>query len=558
MNGPFSFYMGNYPPQKTAPLPASGPVFVEPETKPAVKSLGEQSPSAPTPASESQESNPAYGRILDFVRNVRSQLPTSGNITKGDGAKKMENTGGSYVPAITNGGYDPMLASAGYDPTLAGGGYDPMATSAGYDPMMAAGNYGDTGYQYNSTFGLYMNPATGEFINPYDTTTQTETALTGGPTAAAPVADPTAAAPLDVNTDPSKMGDGSNDRIVISDKKPETGEAEYYYDEYGNLIEIPVEETQEEYLTSATDVLDPGTGQDEVTIEQDGRKGTIRLADFGGMDAVSIKSKNNDLIIETDSAKGADGKPSDVVLLAGMEAHQNPDTGEWGPGWRVEKGQHGTAVYTEYDESGQVVNKVTVKGKGQVIFSDGTSPEDPNAVASNKSAVREEVLELADHASAEEIAKEIQWDNLSEVEKDYVAMSFLLKVDNKLSGADEDSGFLGIGKDDLEDDDYSEDDMNRIIESARKLGNEQLAQRIEHIRDAIDNKDLRRWDGDADSGRDGGEVANDLFATIFTLGIASGCWSDNDDAKRPELETIKEAIKTGLTINKMTEKTQNM
>jgi hypothetical protein len=487
MNGPFPYNSGNYfrVGAQSAAMPEVAPI--QPELPLATPPKNGAKAASSEPA---QTTPPAkkYDSILNFLRNPQNQatVPPTSTGAQSAGAKSMEGP-------VTDPGLD--YGSLGYqDP---GGYIDPStmySNPGGYidpnmmysDPYGGNGGYIDPNAMYTDPYGgtggyidpstMYYNPNS-IYTNPYDTSMYTG-AYGSQPTTGQPTTPTTGTSTAGGNTDPTKIGDNSNDTITIPSKVTDP-EAE------GEETNSGVEARK--LLTKADDVLDLGTGTDELTIEANDRKGTIRMTDYGGTDTISIKGKNNVLTVETDSIKGQDGQSPDAVLLGGSKED-----------WKIEKGPDGSAIYRNEKDG----NIITIKGGGQIIFQDGQVGKDPNAKTSEGETINADLKDLVDNSSSKDIASQVDMENLSESEKDYVALQYVLRMDNDFSKASEDGGWFGTA-DDLEDDDFSSDDWNRCIQATQAI-NPALAERVKQI---WDNKDsITRLDGHTGSNLSRGEL----------------------------------------------------
>lgn len=331
----------------------------------------------------------------------------------------------------------------------------------------------------------YIDPATGEPI--------IDSAATGIPEVAA--------TPEAGNEDPTKIGH-SADTIIIPTKVSVDEDDE-------NAEEL--EEQQEEalqLLTKSTDKLDMGGGSDVLNIQANKRRGTIKLADGGEQDKLYLQGENHNLTINTDA--------QDAIILEGP-----------GDEWNLRK-VGSKRIY--HNSSTQ--NTITVTGDAKVACDDGSEIKDPDAKMSNENKISDEVKKV-DNMSSEQMAKEIVFEKLSESEKDYVALQFVLRMDNAFSGADQDSGFFGIGADDLTDEAFGKDDWNRCVGAATTL-NPKLADRIKTIYDNY--YELTKLDHD-----NGGDW-----------------WFGDPYFSRKELENLRVACEKGETIKSLTTRAKNI
>jgi hypothetical protein len=469
-----------------------------------------RSPSA-KPSDTAPQSKKQYESILNFVRNPQNQpaIPTSN--VQNQGVKSMDATAPSTGQTVdpTTGqpiapGYQTAAATSYQDPSVY---YYTGAPGAPTYPQQ-----GPIGYPSGeSPYGGYPASTPG-FTDPYagmgyidPTTGQQVAAPSCQPTNCPPTTPPTTTEPSATtatsgNTDPAKIGDG-NDTITIPDKVDGTA------DEATQKQQLAAQNL----LKNSDDVLDLGTGTDTLTIDGSDHQGTIKTTDFGGADTVFVKGKNNNLTIETDKTP-VGGKTSDIVGLDGVKED-----------WEAQKGPDGSAVYINKETH----NRITIKGDAKVVYSDNSAAENPNAKTSDGDKISADLKDMVDNSSSEDIAKQVNMNNLSnDSEKDYVALQFVLRMDNEFSGADKTgSWFFNAGKDDLTDDDFSSDDWKDCVNAARAI-NPALADRVQAIWDKKD--DITRLDGHT-----------------------------GDDLSRGELEKILESYTKGETLESQAAKGAN-
>jgi hypothetical protein len=534
MTGPLSFSSGNYyhAGAQSLALPASGTDHLE-ATSPPLRNEARQQSNGESQPTKSKQSHQA---ILNFLRNPQNQpvVPVSQKTsTQNAGAKSMEVSTGAKPAEIA---YDPVTGM--YMDTTTGTLIDP-ATGQPYIPSTVAypgGYYGvdpsQTGYldpSFVYSMGGYENAGVSPYGNgptncfpqnpngnvdyaslgyaapaPQQPTQQVPEQTSPAPAQESPPG--TVPAPSGYNQDPTKMGDG-NDSIVIPAKVDPDADAETQKQQQEALKK----------LTKSTDVLDLGFGNNELTIEADNRKGTIKLTNCGSPDTVYIKGKNNKLTIQTDERKDDSEHSLDKVVLAGNSKD-----------WTMEKQDDGSIKYINHVTQ----NEITVTGDAEVVTDDCGKIKDPDASISDEDKIPAELKMKLEKMSAKEIATQIDMDKLSkdpeekELLQDYVALKFVLCMDNDFSGANDQSFWNFFGKDDLTDDAFSSDDLERCVGAARAI-NPKLADKVQIILDNMD--DLTSLDND----------------------------TSGPNLSRSELEKILDGISKGNTLGKLVEKGAN-